>query len=57
MVSREDCAKLVGICINCASANIANAGLKGLVEKKSHGWSGCGAWLIGSERCFKEHNL
>ena len=33
-VSREDCSKLVGICTDGASANIANAGLKGLVEKE-----------------------
>ena len=41
-VSREDCAKLFGICTDGTSANIANADLKGLVEKH-----GCGAWLIG----------
>jgi len=33
-ISREYCAKLFGISTDGASANIANAGLKGLVEKE-----------------------
>ena len=33
-IGREHCAKLVGISTDGASANIANAGLKGLVEKE-----------------------
>ena len=33
-INREECAKLIGIATDGASANIAGAGLKGLVEKE-----------------------
>jgi len=43
-VDVENCPKLVGIGTDGASANIANAGLKGIIEKKNlTGFIGCGA--------------
>ena len=36
------CSKLVGFGTDGLSANIAGAGLKGLVEKSYHGSIGCG---------------
>ena len=44
LVDVENCPKLVGIGTDGASANIANAGLKGIIEKKNlTGFTGCGA--------------
>ena len=41
-VDIENCQKLVGIGTDGASANIANAGLKDIIEKKLTGFTGCG---------------
>ena len=40
----EQCKKLVGIGTDGASANIAAAGLKVLLRRRSHGCIGVGAW-------------
>ena len=43
MINIENCKRLIGIGTDGASANVVAAGLKGLVEIKYHGCSGCGA--------------
>ena len=45
-VDSEQCKMLIGIGTDGESANIAAAGLKGLVERRLLGYIGVGAWLI-----------
>ena len=59
-ISREGCAKIVGIGIDGASANIAGAGLKGLVEKNPLGRPDVvygTSSRISCERCIEAHTF